>query len=471
MTHIPGHKTILEEEQTPPTVNPQPQPLAIQPAPTGGLGSTVESNFFLRNGKVTEIADPTINPQLTAGATKLTARNLAAATKEAEAIELAKNQGTTTETDAVVSTDNVIQGERDTAAAVAAFRGPDSNFDNLTITHEADITDIESQTDALEKRREQEVASLNEQFDELRTTTVGAQKRETGTFATGLSRIGGFLGESASSIGALRNLATEHRAELKSLASKRATAINEANQAITDKQFELAREKAEAAKDFEKEIDDRRNKFFDQSLKLTQEQRQQDERRDTIKNQVRDDARSSLNTIITNFGGIDFNSLDDATAADYFELASLAGIPVESLAQPTLKQESQRSTEDQRAITNALAAARLSIQQSSLALSQQRFEEGEKLNAVDAQRLGLPKLLVGLSENDVETQLRDETPPDWFVEIEEGKADGVKTREALDTLWEEFRTEILTTSAISIFGAGGIGGGLPAPITEGEPPG
>ena len=89
-----------------------------------------------------------------------------------------------------------------------------------------------------------------------------------------------------------------------------------------------------------------------------------------------------------------------------------------------------------------------------------RFAESEKLNTIDAQRLGLPKSIVGLSENEVLDQLRDPTPPDWFVEIEEGKPDGAKTRDELDRAWKEFRTEILTTNPLIDFG----GIGLPAPV-------
>ena len=151
--------------------------------------------------------------------------------------------------------------------------------DNTATTqaHNDYLTQLQTQMDALEQRRIREEQGINASFDQKAQQQKQAQAGETGTYTSTLARIGGYLGDSASASGALVNLATQHQYEINDLESKRQSALNEARNAITDKQFALATAKANEAKDYAKEINDRKDKFFSQSLQAIQESRQQDE--------------------------------------------------------------------------------------------------------------------------------------------------------------------------------------------------
>jgi hypothetical protein len=154
---------------------------------------------------------------------------------------------------------------------------------NASASYQAEL---DRQIAALEARRTAEIAAINAGFDAERVKTERAQTNETGSTTATLARIGGYLGGTASHTGALLNLAQTHRDEIASLEGKRQAAINQANMAITDKQFALARAKVQEVKDVEAEIYKRKQDFFDNSIKLQQENRNQDEAR---RNQIKDD--------------------------------------------------------------------------------------------------------------------------------------------------------------------------------------
>lgn len=128
----------------------------------------------------------------------------------------------------------------------------------------------------LEERRQREIEGINKSFDEQKRQQEGAQTREKGATSVSLARIGGYLGGTASATGAMLTLAETHRNEMSLLESQRGEAIRLANQAITDKQFEVAKLKVEEAKDIERELEKRKQQFFQNNLAILQEQRQQD---------------------------------------------------------------------------------------------------------------------------------------------------------------------------------------------------
>lgn len=104
---------------------------------------------------------------------------------------------------------------------------------------------------------------INEQFNNAKIGTENAQRSEVGSTSAALARAGGYLGNSASGQGVLLSLAQTHRAELQSLDSKRAAALNEAKSAYTEKQFQNARDKYKEVKDYEKTITERKIKYFE----------------------------------------------------------------------------------------------------------------------------------------------------------------------------------------------------------------
>lgn len=168
----------------------------------------------------------------------------------------------------VGSSQNVVNEERNLASSVAGLAVPTLAEQSARDASKAITDEIDKQTTALEQRRKDEIANIQAQYEGARNATVEAQKRDTGTTNVALQRVGGYLGTQISGVGVLNNLAQTQRTELASLDSKRAAAINAANNAITDKQFNLALAKREEIKSLDAEIDKRRNTFFEQSMML-----------------------------------------------------------------------------------------------------------------------------------------------------------------------------------------------------------
>jgi hypothetical protein len=184
------------------------------------------------------------------------------------------NSGTTGASSVVSSSAPVVAEEKKT---LSDLNNLTSDNNTITQAHNDYLTQLDAEFAALEARREREVAGINTAFDTKRTQTEQAQKGEVGTFTSTLARIGGYLGDSASAAGAMVNLNQAHKFQLNDLEAKRQSAIQEAKNAIDDKKFALARLKAQEAKDYAKEISDSKQKFFENNLRILNEQRQQDE--------------------------------------------------------------------------------------------------------------------------------------------------------------------------------------------------
>lgn len=186
-------------------------------------------------------------------------------------------------TGSVVSTSNpVVADEKNITSTVQNMAN-----DNTAITqaHNDYLATLDRQSSALETRRAAEEASINASFDTKTRQTTEAQKGETGTFTSTLARIGGYLGDSASAQGALVNLNQQHTYQLNDLESKRQSALQEARNAVTDKQFDLARAKAAEAKDYSKAIQDSKQQFFQNSMAILKNNRdEQDQQAQTATN-------------------------------------------------------------------------------------------------------------------------------------------------------------------------------------------
>jgi len=235
-----------------------------------------------------------------------------------QANKLAEQQQTTESSGITASSAPVVEEENQTINQVQNLINPvlrtpltttDGEFGGLVTASQEYRNLLDNQIAQLEARRKAEVESIERSFEEQKRLTTESQRKETGTFSSTLMRIGGFLGGSASHTGALINLANTHRQELDALEGKKAAAIQQANNAITDKQFELARLKVQEVKDLEKEIDNRRNKFFDQTMKVIEEERQQEEARRQADKQVFDRSLSIIDrvasTVISALGTFD----------------------------------------------------------------------------------------------------------------------------------------------------------------------
>lgn len=173
------------------------------------------------------------------------------------------------------SSDQTRSAENNLTSAISGLINGGNN-NSLTDSYNKVIDNYNSYNDKLEERRAKQVESINRQFDITKTQTQDAQTKEMGSTNTGLLRAGGYLGESGSAQGVINNLGEKHRLEISTLEAKRQDAIQSAQSAIEDKQFALAQAKANDIKSLEKEINDRKNTFFNQVLNLTQESRAQE---------------------------------------------------------------------------------------------------------------------------------------------------------------------------------------------------
>lgn len=206
------------------------------------------------------------------------------AAKQASLAKAAKaltEKTSTTSSSFVSSSAPVVQQEKDTTKTVQDLMGsitpPKEETGSAQTASDAYMKMIDEQTAALEKRRTDEVARISGQFDQAETGLKNTQKSEAGATGAMVARSGGFLGNTGSGTGVLLNLAATHKSEIATLQAKRADAIQQANNAITDKQFALAQLKVKEVKDIEQTIHDRKNEFFNNSLKAVTEARQQDE--------------------------------------------------------------------------------------------------------------------------------------------------------------------------------------------------
>lgn len=362
---------------------------------------------------------------------------------------------------AVVSSDRIINDERDITSRVEqALSGSDTEIDSIRKASEDLQAELKKREDELESRRSQEVQSIEQDFGEQQQQLDDAQRKEFAARRVALARIGGFLGESASAVSNLRSLTEEHNREDSLLQSKKRAAIQEAKNAISDKQFEIARERLAEAKKIEEDVSKRRQDFFDRALDLVREQRQQDEFRLNLQK----DARSTVQNILDTYGTIDFSLLSEESQADLFEMALTAGIPPEVVTSSftTIKQEELKNKRDDEAFNREIDLANLAIRRANLQLSQQKQSEGSRLSAVDAQRLNLPRSLVGRTEDEIFSDFQDTIPPSWYEDyirqqqLASGKT-GLINMQELQDQWNRFRNEALEQSS-SYWYAGPVGG-------------
>lgn len=242
-----------------------PAPSPAQPVNQSGF---TPSGLFINN-------DGTINFEKSLESAKAKALELQ---KKASELQSQQNTGTS---NFVSSSAPVVQNEKNTATEVKNLLGtitpPADGTASAQSASDAYMKVLDDQMASLEKRRADEVARIGAQFDSAETGLKDTQNRETGTTSAMLARAGGYLGGSGSGTGVMLTLAQNHKSEVATLQAKRADAIQQANNAITDKQFALAQLKVKEVKDIENTIHERKTQFFNDSLKAVTEARNQDE--------------------------------------------------------------------------------------------------------------------------------------------------------------------------------------------------
>ena len=176
------------------------------------------------------------------------------------------------------------------------------NNTDLTNNHNNTIALLQSQMDALEARRKNEIDSINSAFNTKSDQLSQTQKSETGTYTATLARMGGYLGNTASATGALINLNNTHQAQISDLESKRQAAVQAANSAIDDKSFELARMKIQEAKDYTAAIQKSKQDFFNNNKKVIEDQQQS--KKDSAIAKLYSEGTTDVTSLLTSLKGL-----------------------------------------------------------------------------------------------------------------------------------------------------------------------
>lgn len=218
--------------------------------------------------------------------------------------------GTPAATPYVSDSSSIVAGEHDTMNGLNSLFGQTSDVKNLLQQSQSSIAEITGYQDALAQRRIDEEASIRKDYAQQTADTQGAQESESGSTNTAITtKLGGYLGSSGSAVGVMNNLAASHRTELLKLDSARDKAIQEARNAITDKEFAVARMKSDEIKSLTNTIYQRQQDFFDNALKLSANNRaesaetraQEDQKVENIKNLlegIKDTAGSGMEATI-----------------------------------------------------------------------------------------------------------------------------------------------------------------------------
>lgn len=150
-----------------------------------------------------------------------------------------------------------------------------------------DIQSIDDRIAQLSSDSSSEISSINQGFDAEKKRVQMVQEEEVGQQTTQLARLGGFLGPSASGNAVLINLGNDHKNELIDLQGRRQTALTDARNLQNERRFDLVKLKIDEIKGIEKDIQDRKDKFFQQTKDVLAEQRTQQEEQKIIAEEAR----------------------------------------------------------------------------------------------------------------------------------------------------------------------------------------
>lgn len=382
------------------------------------------------------------------------------------------NSPATPTSSVVSSSDKTVNWEKGIMESAAKLSNiPSEITDSVKDASDEALTAIDDFSKKLEERRKAEIESINTGFEDTKRQTEESQKREGGATNVALQRAGGYLGTQISAVGVLNNMAERHRIEMASLQSKKQAAISAANSAIDDKQFQLAQARLQEVKDTEQEVYKRKNDFFNRTMEVIKTQQDEDARELAEQNRQRDDARSLINGIITNFGGVEFDELDPEAQAALEQMSSAAGYPLDLIKGQfkTLKEQKMEADADKTMFSQQMAMANLAIRQASFSLSQARFERGEGgsgevLTGADLDKYGLPRSLAGRSKTEIEGSFGQKEVPSWYREVyfpfkgipfkatDEGK---------VQESWDAFRNSEVKDTDTSTGDFGALYGNLP----------
>lgn len=322
------------------------------------------------------------------------------------------------------------------------------------IDAEQGIADTRTQIETLQKTMDARsaaiIANITAEYDNL----VKQQEIQNTAYQGGVTTEGIVSGREryapVMQAGIINSAISAGLQSISQIQAKKQGLILQAENARDEKNFKLLNKTMQNYRDTVKEERKIAQDTYENALKASKEARDVAKQNMDEQKVVISEARNTLNALITNFGGIDIESLDPVSKQTITELATTAGMPLEIITGPSLKEQTTENTLKQQRITNAIAAAGLSIRQAT-------FAQSQEIDAQEAQRLNLPRSVVGMNEAKINADLKLDTPPVWFIEskILQGEVKDINSPDAIP-LWQKFRTEVLKTNPMIDFGGIGL---------------
>lgn len=347
---------------------------------------------------------------------------------------------TTTTPPATTSTNPVISGTS-TAAANTAI----GNDITSLKTASADATKLlQDRMDALEARREQEINSIKQSYEQASKQQETRQGQDYAGRSTGLvTSGGGFLGATQSQQGVLQNLKVTFEQEKTALMAKRDAAIQEAQNAYDDKSFAVAQAKIKEAKDLENEIYTRQKDNAEQQLSVAREARAQAEYE-----------RGYTDERVKGYSALSEEEFNKIPASKIAEVDKFYFPGYTALARKTAQQAAAgKQIEDDLKFRNDLqtlinktpAGQRFTIGDKTYVGMKKIGGTGAAKDSISgslALQLGVPSL-AGKKESDIILSLSFSNPPQWYKEFyaasnPEAYASVSKVPGALQADWKNF---------------------------------
>lgn len=204
---------------------------------------------------------------------------------------------------------------------------------------------LQDRMDTLEARYKEDVASIKEDYAGQKEDLQKKQDIQQGQLAGGLAAAGAYLGFDNVNQSAMLSLQVTHDREMTVLGQAKMAALSEARRAFEDSDFKLLTEQINAIDAYDQRINQLTKDHFDQTLKLTQEARNNVKFMQDTESFERARAFDNLDTIITS-GKMPSN----AEIAQYAKVLNLSPEEVKgyiTAKQNTLELEKSRAKTDE----------------------------------------------------------------------------------------------------------------------------
>ncbi len=157
-----------------------------------------------------------------------------------------------------------------TSSAYGSYVGDlGTNIKSLTDASTANSNLITNRLATLTADYGSQVNGINSSYGTQGTDLANKQAKETGAESAGLTRIGGYLGGSASGMSAIRGLETTHHQEVLNLENSKQNALQQAKSAYDTGNYELAQKLVDNANKLQDDIYKRQTDFYNASRQQT----------------------------------------------------------------------------------------------------------------------------------------------------------------------------------------------------------